>query len=108
MGFFWTIVVLVIALGIAWRFLGSYMAAVFDGRVHFLGWAERPFYRLLGTGTGPEHEQTWKRYAGSLVIFSAVFMGFGYLLLRIQGSLPLNPQHFGAVGNALSFNTATS
>ncbi len=43
-----------------------------------------------------------------MVIFSAVFIGVGYLLLRIQGSLPLNPQHFGAVGQALSFNTATS
>ena len=95
MGFFLTIVALVVALGLAWRYLGSYMAAVFDGRVHYLGWAERPVYRLLGTG--PEHEQTWKRYAGSLVIFSAVFIGVGYLLLRIQGSLPLNPQHLGAV-----------
>jgi len=106
MGFFWTIVVLVIVLGITWRYLGSYMAAVFDGRVHFFAWAERPFYRLLGTS--PEHEQTWKRYAGSLVIFSAVFAGIGYLLLRIQGSLPLNPQHLGAVPPALSFNTAVS
>ena len=50
MGFFWTIVVLVVALGITWRYLGSYMAAVFDGRVHYLAWAERPFYRLLRTG----------------------------------------------------------
>jgi K+-transporting ATPase ATPase A chain len=108
MGFFWTIVVLVVALGITWRYLGSYMAAVFDGRVHYLAWLERPFYRLLGTGPEREHEQTWKRYAGSLVIFSAAFLAFGYLLLRIQGSLPLNPQHFGAVGPALSFNTATS
>jgi len=41
-GFFWTIVVLVIALGISWRYLGSYMAAVFEGRVHFLAWAETP------------------------------------------------------------------
>jgi K+-transporting ATPase ATPase A chain len=106
MGFFWTIVVLVIALGLAWRYLGSYMAAVFEGRVHYLAWAERPFYRALGTG--PEHEQTWKRYAGSTVIFSGAFVGVGYLLLRIQGSLPLNPQHFGAVPPALSFNTAVS
>ena len=106
MGFFWTIVVLVVALGITWRFLGSYMAAVFDGRVHFLAWAERPFYNLLGTG--PESEQNWKRYAGSTVVFSAAFLGVGYLLLRIQGSLPLNPQHFGAVGPALSFNTVVS
>ncbi len=106
MGFFLTILVLVIALGITWRYLGSYMAAVFDGRVHYLAWAERPVYKLLGTS--PEREQSWKRYAGSLVIFSAVFIGFAYLLMRIQGSLPLNPQHFGAVKPALSFNTATS
>src|SRR3984893_2820792 len=102
----WTIITLVIALGLTWRFLGSYMAAVFEGRVHFLGWAERPVYRLLGTG--PDHEQTWKRYAGSLVIFSAVSIAFTYLIIRIQGSLPLNPQHFGAVPPALSFNTASS
>ena len=106
MGFFWTIIVLVIALGLTWRYLGSYMAAVFEGRVHYLAWAERPFYRLLNTD--PEHEQTWKRYAGSTVIFSGAFVGVGYLLLRIQGSLPLNPQHFGAVPPALSFNTAVS
>src|SRR5580700_11013538 len=82
------------------------MAAVFDGRVHWLGWLERPIYRALGTS--PEQEQTWKRYAGSLVIFSAVSMGVTYLILRIQGSLPLNPQHLGAVTPALSFNTSAS
>jgi potassium-transporting ATPase potassium-binding subunit len=106
MGFTWTLITLVIALGLTWRYLGSYMAAVFDGRVHFLGWAERPVYRALGTG--PEQEQNWKRYAASMVIFSGVAMGITYLLVRIQGSLPLNPQHFGAVGQALSFNTAAS
>jgi potassium-transporting ATPase potassium-binding subunit len=105
-GLTWTIITLVIALGLTWRYLGSYMAAVFDGRVHFLGWAERPVYRLLGTG--PEKEQNWKRYAASMVIFSAVAMGVTYLLIRIQGSLPLNPQHLGAVPQALSFNTAAS
>jgi K+-transporting ATPase ATPase A chain len=106
MGFFWTIVVLVVALGIAWRYLGSYMAAVFEGRVRFLAWAERPFYRLLATS--PEREQTWKRYATSMIVFSGLFLAFGYLLLRIQGSLPLNPQHLGQVHPALSFNTAVS
>lgn len=106
MGFTWTIITLVIALGLTWRYLGSYMAAVFEGRVHFLGWAERPVYRLLGTG--PEQEQTWKRYAGSMVVFSAVAMAVTYLLIRVQGSLPLNPQHLNAVGPALSFNTASS
>ena len=106
MGFFLTIVALVVTLGLAWRYLGSYMAAVFDGRVHFLGFVERPIYRLLGTG--PEHEQTWKRYAGALIVFSGVSFAFTYVILRIQGSLPLNPQHLGAVGSGLSFNTAAS
>ncbi len=58
MQFFWTIVALVVVLGLAWRFLGSYMAAVFEGRVHWLGWLERPVYWALGTS--PEQEQTWK------------------------------------------------
>jgi potassium-transporting ATPase potassium-binding subunit len=106
MGFTWTIVTLVIALGLTWRYLGSYMAAVFDGRVHFLAWAERPVYRALGTS--PEQEQNWKRYAGAMIIFSTISMAITYLIIRIQGSLPLNPQHLGAVSPALSFNTAGS
>jgi K+-transporting ATPase ATPase A chain len=43
-----------------------------------------------------------------MVIFSAVAMGITYLIIRLQGSLPLNPQHLGAVPPALSFNTAAS
>ena len=106
MGFFWTIVVLVVAMALIWRYLGSYMVAVFEGRVHYLGFIERPIYRLLGTS--PDKEQTWKRYAGSVVVFSGLSIGLTYAILRLQGSLPLNPQHFGAVPPALSWNTATS
>ncbi len=106
MGFFWTIVVLLVLLALAWRYLGAYMVAVFEGRVHFLEFIERPIYALLGTS--PEKEQTWKRYAGSVVVFSGLSIGITYAILRLQGSLPLNPQHFGAVGPALSWNTATS
>jgi K+-transporting ATPase ATPase A chain len=82
------------------------MAGVFDGRIHYLGFVERPIYRMLGTS--PSQEQTWKRYAGALVIFSGVSIAVTYFLLRVQGSLPLNPQHLGAVGPALSWNTAVS
>src|ERR1700719_2488394 len=82
MGYFWTIVALVVALGLSWRYLGSYMAAVFDGRVHFLG--------------------------GAMIVFSGISILVTYIIIRIQGSLPLNPQHLGAVTPALSFNTASS
>jgi K+-transporting ATPase ATPase A chain len=106
MGFFFTILVLVVLLGVSWRYLGSYMAAVFEGRVGWMRWAERPIYRALATD--PEQEQTWQRYAGALIIFSAVAIGVTYLLIRLQGSLPLNPQHLGAPNQALSWNTAVS
>src|SRR6202049_1994578 len=106
MGFFLTLLALVVLLGVTWRYLGSYMEAVFNGRVHFLGFIEKPVYKLLGTS--PEQEQTWKRYAGAMVIFSAVSIALTYVILRLQGSLPLNPQHLGGVGSALSFNTSVS
>ncbi len=106
MGYLWTIVALVAVLALAWRFLGSYLVAVYEGRVHFLGWIERPVYRALSLD--PEAEQTWQRYAGALVVFSGVAILLTYLILRIQGSLPFNPQHLAGVSPALSWNTAVS
>jgi K+-transporting ATPase ATPase A chain len=100
------IICLVVAVGLTWRFLGSYMAAVFDGRVHFLGWLERPTYRLLGVD--PDSEQSWQRYATSLIIYSGVAVLVVYGFQRLQLHLPLNPQHLSGVPQALSFNTAIS
>ncbi len=106
MSFFWTIAALVVLLAVSWRYLGSYMAAVYEGRVAYLGWLERPVYRALGVD--PDAEQTWQRYAGALVVFSGVAILVTYVLIRVQGSLPVNPQHLGAVPPALSWNTAVS
>ncbi len=106
MDFLWTIVALAVVLGLAWRFLGSYLAAVYEGRVAFLGWLERPIYRALRVD--PEVEQSWQRYAASVVVFSGVAILLTYLVERLQGSLPLDPQHLGAVAPALSWNTAVS
>jgi K+-transporting ATPase A subunit len=50
----WTIVALVVAMAIAWRFLGSYMAAVYEGRVRWLSWVERPIYRVCGVNPGAD------------------------------------------------------
>jgi len=106
MSYFWTITALVCALAITWRFLGSYMAAVFDGRITFLRWLERPIYWLLRVD--PDSEQSWQRYAGSLIVFSGLAILVTYAIQRLQGSLPINPQHLGAVAPALSWNTAVS
>ena len=106
MAFAWTIVALVVVMAIAWRFLGSYMAAVFEGRVRWLSFAERVIYRTVGVD--PEHEQTSRRYAVSVVVFSGVALGVTYLIFRLQGVLPFNPQHLPAVAPALAWNTAVS
>jgi potassium-transporting ATPase potassium-binding subunit len=101
-----TCVLLVVGLALCWRFLGSYLTAVFDGRVTYLKVIERPIYRFLNTD--PEVEQSWTRYAGSVVIFSGVVLTFTYLVLVLQGHLPFNPQHLADVSPALAWNTAVS
>jgi potassium-transporting ATPase potassium-binding subunit len=106
MSFAWTIVALVVVLAIAWRFLGSYMAAVFEGRVRWLAFVERPIYRACGVD--PDNEQSWQRYSVSLVLFSAVALLLSYGIFRLQGHLPFNPQHLPGVAPALSWNTAVS
>ncbi|HEY5302427.1 MAG TPA: potassium-transporting ATPase subunit KdpA [Acidimicrobiales bacterium] len=106
MGFTWTIVAMVILLAIAWRFLGAYMVSVYERRSRWLSLVERPIYKIAGID--PEAEQSWQRYGASLIIFSGVTLLIGYMLLRLQGHLPLNPQHLPDVGPALSWNTIVS
>jgi potassium-transporting ATPase potassium-binding subunit len=57
-------------------------------------------YRLLGVD--PESEQPWRRYCASLIAFSGVALLLTYLIFRLQGVLPFNPQHLPAVTPALA------
>jgi len=106
MHYFETLLVLGAALAIGWRWVGSYMAGVYEGRVSFLRWLESPIYKLAGID--PQAEQPWQRYAGALAVFSGVAFGVTYLMLRIQNHLPLDPNHAPAVPPALALNTAVS
>jgi K+-transporting ATPase ATPase A chain len=89
--------------------LGAFMYNVLEGHGHFLrrplGWLERLVYRLCGVDA---REQSWQTYAGGLLAFSALTMLVTYAIQRLQGVLPFNPQHLGAVEAASSFNTAAS
>ena len=51
-------------------------------------------YKLAGIRE--DVEQRWTQYAASLLAFSLFGFLFVYLLQRLQGFLPLNPQGFGA------------
>ncbi len=90
--------------------LGSYMAKVYEGERcgldRIVGPVEKLIYRLLGVG--PEDEMSWKQYAGAAILFKVAFLFLLYAVMRLQGILPLNPQHFSGVSPDLAFNTAIS
>ena len=90
--------------------LGVFMARVFSRERTFLDPLLRPIERLLYrvTGVEEEHEMRWTEYASTMLLFSGASMMLLYLIERVQQWLPWNPQKFGAVGQALAFNTAAS
>jgi K+-transporting ATPase ATPase A chain len=91
--------------------MGVFMARVFNREKTFMDPVLRPVERLLYrvTGVDEDHEMRWTEYAISMLLFSVVSMIVLYLMERLQGYLPFNPQKFGAVNPpALAFNTAAS
>ncbi|MBS1895584.1 MAG: potassium-transporting ATPase subunit KdpA [Actinobacteria bacterium] len=101
---------LIAVLAAATAPLGRYMAHVFDGERVFLspllGPLERALFRRMRVD--PDREQDWKAYARSLLVFSLLSWLVLYLLLRTQGSTPLNPEGFSSAPWDVSFNTASS
>src|ERR1700682_4400195 len=90
--------------------LGTYMAAVYEGRA---GWAQRiggPLERLIyrGAGVDSKREMGWIEYALAMLWFNLLGALVVYGLQRAQQWLPLNPQAMAAVSPDSSFNTATS
>ena len=90
--------------------LGGYMARVLQGEnpgpIRFLAPLEHGFYRL--SGVDRTEEMGWKRYAIGLIAFSLVGTLFVYLMQRVQGVLPFNPQAMTAPTPDSAFNTAVS
>jgi len=93
---------------------GKYMYRVFTGEAKFLGFIERPLYRLLGVKE--DDDQPWTQYALGLLLFTLVGIVFSYAALRLQGMLPMNgagldgkqmPEHL-AFNTAVSFSTNTN
>jgi potassium-transporting ATPase potassium-binding subunit len=90
--------------------LGAYMARVYEGQSsrldRIIGPIERLIYRL--SGVQPQVEMNWKTYAVAVLLFNLFGLIAVYVLQRVQGVLPLNPQGFGAVSPDSSFNVAVS
>jgi K+-transporting ATPase ATPase A chain len=88
--------------------LGIWMARVYGAfrAAGPLRIVERGFYRIVRTD--PAEEQGWHGYGLTMLVFSAVFTGFIYLVERLQSHLFLNPDHLGAVEPHIALNTAAS
>ncbi len=107
----WAEIACTIALSVALAWpLGAYLARIFQGGRTWLdpvmGPVERLFYRASGVD---EHKSKgWLSYTGALLAFNAAGFFLLYLILRVQGVLPLNPLQFAGFSPHLAFNTAIS
>lgn len=94
--------------------LGVFMVHVFNRERTFLDPLLAPLERLIYrlTRVDAAREMRWTEYAVAMLLFSLVSMLVLYLLQRVQGVLPFNPQHLPGVDSsgflASSFNTAAS
>lgn len=90
--------------------LGGYLTRVLNGERTLLsvifGPLERGLYRVAGTNE--KEEQHWTTYALAMLLFNLAGFTVLYLVQRLQGGLPFNPQGLGAVEPTSAFNTAVS
>src|SRR5882762_10047048 len=97
--------------------LGVFMVHVFNREKTFLDPVLRPVERLIYklTRVDETREMRWTEYAVAMLLFSAVSMLVLYLIQRLQGHLPFNPQHLAGIDSPASstgtfvgsaFNTA--
>ncbi|WP_205208447.1 potassium-transporting ATPase subunit KdpA [Chromobacterium haemolyticum] len=100
---------LLVLLALAWP-LGAYIARVMQGDnvgpLRLFAPLERGFYRLAGVKQ--DEDMGWRGYAVALLLFNVLGALALYLLQRVQGWLPFNPQGMGAVAPDSAFNTAIS
>ncbi|MEV5606078.1 potassium-transporting ATPase subunit KdpA [Streptomyces sp. NPDC052299] len=94
---------MIVALGLAYRPLGDYMAKVYSSEKHYK--PEKWIYRIIGVN--PSTEMRWPAYLRGVLAFSAVSVLFLYLMQRLQGSLP-GSLGFSSIDPDQAFNTAAS
>ncbi|ASA21491.1 potassium-transporting ATPase subunit KdpA [Paenibacillus donghaensis] len=109
MGIVQLIVVILILLLLV-KPAGTYLYYVFSNEPNrtdrlFAG-PEKVIYRLIGLKR--RGGMSWKKYAISFLVTNIVLVAFGYLILRLQKGLPLNPSGIGSMEQTLSFNTVIS
>jgi K+-transporting ATPase ATPase A chain len=94
---------LFVALGLVYRPVGDYMAAVYSSKKHLR--IEKWIYKVIGANPGTE--MRWPAYLRGVLAFSLVSVLFLYLMQRVQGGLP-GSLGFSSITPDQAFNTAAS
>lgn len=103
---FYTLAVFAIVLLIITKPIGLWLTPIAQGRTPAV--VDAIDRRLISVLAPSGREESWQRYAVSLLTFNTLGLIFLYVLQRIQGWLPLNPQGFEGVAPDQAFNTAVS
>lgn len=89
--------------------MGKYMYHIATKQKTFADKMFNPIDNFLYKICGIKREDMgWKKYAMSLVLANAVMVFIGYLILRLQNLLFLNPNGADGMEASLSFNTIIS
>ena len=90
--------------------LGTYMTNVYQGKRTLLSPVLVPLENLIYkvSGIKQDEEMDWKDYAKALLLFNGLGLIVLFLILLLQGILPLNPRGFPGFPLDLAFNTAVS
>ena len=89
--------------------MGKYMYHIATEQKTFADKVFNPVDHLIYKICGIKNEDMgWKKYALTLVTANAVMVFVGYLILRIQNLLFLNPNGIEGMESSLSFNTIIS
>lgn len=89
--------------------LGRYIAKVYRGERNLMDWiapVERFIYRACGID--PAREMNWKQFLKALLTVNVVWFFWGFILLMLQGVLPLNPDGNPGQSADQAFNTTIS
>lgn len=89
---------------------GIYIWRVFSDQKTFLDPVIKPIENLIYRvcGIDAKYEMPWTTYVITMLLFNLFGLLVLYTILRLQGSLPLNPTHAPGMPPALAFNTASS
>ena len=92
------------------NYLAPYIVRVYNGEEtrldRFLDPVEKRIYRLTGVDTGAT--MGWRQYFFAALFVNITQMAIAFVILMLQGSLPLNPLGYPGLSWDLSLNTVVS